>query len=98
MILTAALIQSCAVGPDYVRPEYPVPDIWQSQLVEGLAAGEAPLATWWETLNDPILDGLMERAAAGNLDLKEAFGRIKEARAVRGIATGERYPEHQLRR
>ncbi len=93
MILTAALIQSCAVGPDYVKPEYAVPDIWQSQLVEGLAAGEAPLATWWQTLNDPILDGLMERAVAGNLDLKEAFGRIKEARAVRGIATGERYPD-----
>ena len=91
--ITAALIQSCAVGPDYVQPVYEVPDLWQADLVEGLAADEAPLATWWQTLNDPVLDRLIERAVAGNLDLKEAFGRIKEARAVRGIATGERYPD-----
>ncbi len=93
MIMTVVLIQSCAVGPDYVKPEYDMPDLWQAELVEGLAAGEAPMATWWKVLNDPILDSLMERAVAGNLDLKEAFGRIKEARAIRGIATGERYPD-----
>ncbi len=92
-IMAAALIQSCAVGPDYVMPEYDVPDLWQAELVEGLSDGQAPMATWWQVLNDPILDGLMERAVAGNLDLKEAFGRIKEARSVRGIATGERYPD-----
>ncbi len=93
MILLGVLIQSCAVGPDYVKPEYEMPDIWQARLVEGLAAGEAPRATWWTVLNDPILDSLQERAVAGNLDLKEAFGRIKEARAIRGIATGERWPD-----
>ncbi len=93
LMLLAALVQSCAVGPDYVRPEYDMPDLWQAELVEGLAAGDAPLATWWTVLNDPILDRLMERAVEGNLDLKEAFGRVQEARAVRGIATGERYPD-----
>ncbi len=93
MILSVALIQSCAVGPDYQKPEYPVPDLWQIQLVDGLADGETPLATWWKTFNDPILDSLMERAVAGNLDLKEAFGRIKEARAIRGIVTGQRWPD-----
>ena len=93
ILMFAVLIQSCAVGPDYVKPEYDLPDLWQAELVEGLAAGEAPMATWWKVLNDPILDSLMERAVAGNLHLKEAFGRIKEARAVRGVATGERYPD-----
>jgi len=93
MMLSVGLIQSCAVGPDYKKPEYPTPDYWQVKLVDGLAEGEAPLATWWKTLNDPILDSLMERAVSGNLDLKEAFGRIKEARAIRGIATGERWPD-----
>ncbi|MGD9250116.1 MAG: efflux transporter outer membrane subunit [Desulfobacterales bacterium] len=93
MLIAAALMQSCAVGPDYVKPEYEMPDIWQARLVEGLAVGDAPMATWWRVLNDPVLDNLMERAVAGNLDLKEAFGRIKEARAIRGIATGERWPD-----
>ncbi len=93
VVSSICLLQSCAVGPDYKKPEYQVPDFWRIRLVDGLAAGEAPLATWWQTLNDPILDSLMERAVAGNLDLKEAFGRIKEARAIRGIATGERWPD-----
>ena len=93
MLLSFALIQSCAVGPDYVLPEYDIPDLWQAQLVEGLATGEAPLDEWWKTLNDPILDNLMEQAVGGNLDLQEAFARIQEARALRGIATGERYPD-----
>jgi NodT family efflux transporter outer membrane factor (OMF) lipoprotein len=93
MLFVAVLIQSCAVGPDYVQPEYEMPDIWQARLVEGLAVGEAPMATWWRVLDDPILNSLQERAVAGNLDLKEAFGRIKEARAIRGIATGERWPD-----
>ncbi len=90
---TIGLLQSCAVGPDYISPEYEVPDIWQVKLADGLTAGEAPLATWWQTLNDPILNSLMERAAVGNLDLKEAYGRIKEARSIRGIASGERWPD-----
>ena len=93
MLLCAALVQSCAVGPDYVEPQYDLPDLWQAELVEGLSDGQAPLSTWWTVLDDSILDSLMERAVVGNLDLKEAFGRIMEARAVRGIATGERYPD-----
>ncbi len=93
MMLSVGLIQSCAVGPDYKDPEYAVPDYWQVRLVDGLAEGEAPLATWWQTLNDPVLNSMMERAVDGNLDLKEAYGRIKEARAIRGIATGERWPD-----
>ncbi|MBL0713994.1 MAG: efflux transporter outer membrane subunit [Desulfosarcina sp.] len=92
--LLLALMTGCvSVGPDYEKPEYDVPDLWEVRLVDGLEAGEAPLATWWETLKDPILDSLMERAVAGNLDLKEAFARIKEARAIRGIASSERWPD-----
>jgi NodT family efflux transporter outer membrane factor (OMF) lipoprotein len=93
LMLSVGLLQSCAVGPDYKKPDYAVPDFWQVRLVDGLATGEAPLATWWQTLNDPILNSLMERAVDGNLDLKEAYGRIKEARAIRGITTGERWPD-----
>jgi NodT family efflux transporter outer membrane factor (OMF) lipoprotein len=93
VIFSVGLLQSCAVGPDYKQPEYQVPDYWHIRLVEGLAEGQVPLATWWQTLNDPILNSLMERAVDGNLDLKEAYARVKEARAIRGIATGERWPD-----
>jgi NodT family efflux transporter outer membrane factor (OMF) lipoprotein len=95
MIIGAALLlQSCvSVGPDYEVPDLSAPDMWQAQLVQGVSTGETPLETWWRVFNDPVLDGIMDRAVDGNLDLRAAYARIKEARAIRGVATGERYPD-----
>ena len=85
---------ACAVvGPDYLRPEPKVPDAWRQELTKNLATDKADLRTWWKTLDDPVLDSLIERAAAGNLTLKAAFSRIRESRARLGVATGERYPD-----
>jgi NodT family efflux transporter outer membrane factor (OMF) lipoprotein len=50
------------------------------------------LAAWWTTLNDSQLSGLIERAVAGNLDLKQARARVREARARRGIAAADLFP------
>jgi len=44
------------------------------------------LARWWTVLGDPVLTGLVERAVKGNLELREARGRVREARARRGIS------------
>jgi NodT family efflux transporter outer membrane factor (OMF) lipoprotein len=56
------------------------------------AASDESLAEWWTTLNDPILQRLMERAVLGNLDLRRAGAVIREARARRGIANADRFP------
>ena len=82
----------CAVGPDYLAPEPPLPDAWHLELTEGLEAGESDLRTWWTALGDPRLDALMERAT-GNLDLRQAFARVVEARARRGVARGQWFPD-----
>ncbi len=86
------LAAGCAVGPNYAPPEPEVPDRWHEELARGLAEGQAPLQTWWTTLDDPMLDSLVERAVAGNLDLKRAVARVDEARARRGIARGQWFP------
>jgi NodT family efflux transporter outer membrane factor (OMF) lipoprotein len=91
--LVLVLLPACAVGPDYTRPDTPAPDAWHQQATRGLADGKADLRTWWTVLNDPVLNGLIERATAGNLDLQEALARILEARAFYGIARGERFPD-----
>jgi multidrug efflux system outer membrane protein len=82
----------CAVGPDYQEPELDLPDAWHQELVRGLSAGETSLDTWWTVLEDPVLVGLIERADQGNLELRQAFERIAEAQARRGIAVGEWFP------
>ncbi|UCD29204.1 MAG: TolC family protein [Planctomycetota bacterium] len=90
--LAFSLLQGCAVGPDYEPPEIQVPDIWHQSLTKGLNEGQANIQTWWTLLNDPVLNNLIVMAGRGNLDLKVAFVRISEARALRGIAAGELLP------
>lgn len=91
----ALVLAGCKVGPNYVPAEAAVPQTWHSQLQDGLAGGEADpraLASWWAALDDPVLSGLIERAVAGNLDLKQARARIREARARRWAARGAFFP------
>jgi NodT family efflux transporter outer membrane factor (OMF) lipoprotein len=84
---------ACAVGPNYTKPEIPVPRAWNEG--RGMEATESAvsLATWWTEFQDPTLDRLVNEAVAGNLDLKIAAARIREARAARGIAASAGLPQ-----
>ena len=85
----------CVVGPDYRRPELTVSPTWQSETAVGAknrAQKKEQLASWWQSLNDPLLSRLVEEAAANNLDLKQAAAKLREARARRGLSAADRYP------
>ena len=90
------ILSGCAaVGPDYVPPGTLVSSDWNTQLEGGLTAEEMDpqtLAAWWTTLDDPDLSGLIERAVWGNLDLKKARARVREARARRGVSRADIFP------
>ena len=87
-------LQGCnPVGPDYRQPVTQMPDVWQQKAVKGLASGEADLETWWEVFDDPVLDGLIERASGGNLNLEQALYRVEQARADLSFSTGKLYPQ-----
>jgi outer membrane protein, multidrug efflux system len=92
-VVVAGFLAGCAVGPDYVPPGTEVPDLWNQELSRGLVDGEADLRTWWTALDDPELDRLIARATEGNLDIRQAVARIREARASLGVASGELFPE-----
>ncbi len=95
-VLATLLLTGCAaVGPNYVPPETKAPSSWHSKLERGLIPEETDpqtLANWWTTLNDPELSGLIEQAVAGNLDLKKARARVREARARRAINEANIFP------
>ncbi|MBW1925959.1 MAG: efflux transporter outer membrane subunit [Deltaproteobacteria bacterium] len=94
--LLLLLLAGCAtVGPDYVPPEISAPAHWTAELEGGQTVKYVDiqaLADWWTALNDPILSSLIERAVAGNLDLKKARARVREARARRGISQADLFP------
>ncbi len=91
-----ALFAGCiTVGPDYKQPTISLAPAWNSQLKSGLITEEIDsktLGTWWTTINDPELSGLIDRAVTGNLDLKKAKARVREARAQRGVTSASLFP------
>jgi outer membrane protein, multidrug efflux system len=86
------LAAGCAVGPDYRAPDAQVPDKWSQSATQGLAEGKSNVQQWWQIFEDQELSSLIERAAAGNLDLRLAVLRVREARALRGVAVGALLP------
>ena len=95
-LFAALILAGCAaVGPDYLPPDPSVLPTWHTPLEGGLTPGDMDprmLANWWTTLNDPELSSLIERAVAGNLDLKNAGAKVREARARRGISRADLFP------
>jgi NodT family efflux transporter outer membrane factor (OMF) lipoprotein len=82
------------VGPNYQRPEAAVNESWQAQTGAGEEESAANVS-WWETFNDPTLTALVQAACGQNLSLRVAGLRVLEARAARGIAVGEFFPQTQ---
>lgn len=97
LALILLVLAGCApVGPDYRRVDPPVPARFGS-LEPGISTGEKPgdrfLASWWKIFQDPVLERLIERAVAGNLDLRIALSRVEQARALMGISSSGLFPE-----
>lgn len=78
---------ACTVGPDYQEPQTRVPEAFA-----GAASAEPPPAQWWTSFADPTLNALVDRAVASNPDLRLAQARVREARALRGIAAADGLP------
>ncbi len=92
VLLLGCILPGCAVGPRYRAPTPELPESWHQAAAEGLAPGNADVREWWQSFADDTLTSLIERAAEGNLDLRMAVLRIREARALRGVAAGELLP------
>jgi outer membrane protein, multidrug efflux system len=85
-LLSLFMAAGCSVGPNFKKPEIVVPDRWVAEPApEAAAPPEMDLARWWNFFDDPTLTSLVERAITGNLDIKLAEARIRQARAARGL-------------
>lgn len=94
VLLVTAGVSGCRVGPRHEAPELELP----SRFVESTATTEvASDARWWRSFGDATLDGLVERAIQGNVDLTIARERVLEARAVRDASVGPTRPSLDAR-
>jgi len=95
-VVSFCLVAGCAVGPDYEVPDTEVPDAWAAAVAAEMSAAEPDLEVWWTVLEDTLLTDLIRRAEVSNRDLQVAVARVKEARALRGVAKGGLLPDVDL--
>jgi NodT family efflux transporter outer membrane factor (OMF) lipoprotein len=79
-ILTIATGPACSVRRPYQPPVPDVPAAWSTSVLQ--PADAESLSRWWETFGDEQLTALIRRAAEGNLDVRTAISRVREARAT----------------
>jgi multidrug efflux system outer membrane protein len=87
-----ALLPSCAVGPDYTRPDVSRPEGFRMAEKTAELASVANLP-WWELLRDAELQKLIEIALQENKDLKRAVASIEEFQARALIAKMDFAPQ-----
>lgn len=89
-LMGTVLLTSCAIGPNYKRPQVPVPPGFRgAQASAGPSlANVAP----FDLFHDPTLTGLLKTALAQNNDLQIAAERVLEARAQFHITRSDEFP------
>jgi len=94
------LLQGCAVGPNYHRPETALPADYKSKELGSWKTGtpldNVPKGTWWEIFGDDTLNELESQAAQANQQLKAAIARVDQARATARVARSELLPSLNL--
>jgi multidrug efflux system outer membrane protein len=56
-------------------------------------AESQPRGEWWRAFHDPSLDALISEATANNQNVSVAAARLRQARAIAGIAEADRIPQ-----
>ena len=94
----ALLVSGCLVGPDFQPPHPEAPANWEgvtkmpTKQPYVITAQPAELTQWWRQFDDPMLTGLVEEAIKANLNMQLAEARLRQARALRGVAVGGLWP------
>ncbi len=105
--IAALLLTAGCAGPDAAeaRPELAsllrgdLPESWDPAASgqATLAAGASDPRPFWETFEDPLLDGLVEEALTYNRDLLASAERLRGAAARSMVARSARRPQVQGR-
>ena len=102
LVLLLFALESCTVGPKYVKPSTPTPAVFKEpppapspgaeQWQPANPADQASRGKWWEIFGDQKLNQLEEQVAASNQDLKVYEARFREARAAIRFNRASQFP------
>ncbi|PCE31031.1 efflux transporter outer membrane subunit [Burkholderia ubonensis] len=92
---TAVLLAGCAVGPDYHRPDAPMPAAFKEAPAGWKVAQPADGAdrgAWWSVYGDPQLDALIGKLNASNQTIAQSAAAYRQARALVTEARAAYFP------
>lgn len=95
LVLAPLLLGGCVVGPDYSGPPElgrATPNAAFVRQAPGAQSNQPTLASWWTSLQDPVLAELERRALASNPSLQAAQARVRQARASVRQERANRFP------
>ena len=82
VVVAAALLGACTLGPDYVRPDVKVPDAWKEAPYKTAEPADAlPRGNWWEVFGDPLLNRLMADVASANPTVNSAGSEVNNGKS-----------------
>jgi multidrug efflux system outer membrane protein len=93
-LIFAILLQSCAVGPNFQKPEDQTP---QNFLYTSNKTDSIVNLKWWKIFNDPVLDTLIKIALKENKNVLIAASRVEQARANVGYNKADFGPKFGVR-
>ena len=92
------LLGGCAVGPDYTRPDVPVPPQYKELpgWTAAAPADAAPKGDWWTDFHDPLLDQLEPMVAVSNQTVRQDYANYQQALAEVTVARAQLFPSFGL--
>jgi NodT family efflux transporter outer membrane factor (OMF) lipoprotein len=94
ILVILMVISGCAVGPDYKRPDAPVPSSFKELKGwrEALPRDQEIKTKWWEAFGDPILNSLVEQVNVSNQSIALAESQYRQAQALVRLARANYFP------
>ena len=100
-LLAALLLAACSTTPELKAPALTVPAAFKQASQPVTAAdgttwksaqpAEAqPRGQWWLAFHDPVLNAMVDQATTANASLAVAAARVRQARAIAGLAESDR--------
>jgi multidrug efflux system outer membrane protein len=71
------LINSCSLTPPLIKPN--LPEKWTSAVGTDAVIQNLPYLAWWQQLNDPVLNSLIETGLKNNNDIQIATANLAQA-------------------
>jgi outer membrane protein, multidrug efflux system len=105
--MAAAVLLAACAAPEFKQPQIETPTAFKegqslpavqtaadgTRWKQGVPAERQARGEWWLAFNDPALTSLINEATQANANLAVAAARVKQARAIAGIAEADRIPQ-----